>query len=86
MIERSTRKPYWRETKALATASLLLPVAAVLTMPLWIGWASQWTLIGLPLGFVLAVHGLVLLAVAAAARFVGRQDEIDQWHGAHDEG
>ncbi len=40
---------------------------------------------GLPLGYFLSLHGLVLIAVVTVASFVNRQDAIDHWHGAHED-
>ena len=41
--------------------------------------------VGFPVGYALAAHGVILVAIAAAARFITRQDEIDHWHGAQED-
>jgi hypothetical protein len=40
---------------------------------------------GIPLGYFLACHGLLIIAFATVAVFVNRQDAIDHWHGAHED-
>ena len=77
MIEKKRRKPYWRETKMLAFATLILPF--------WSDELAGPTIIGFPVGFALAAHAVTLVAVAAAVRFILRQNEIDHWHGAHED-
>lgn len=84
MKRKAHRRPYWRETKRLAVlalsgAALVVPIA--LLAPLLEGQ----TLLGLPLGYMLALHGGIVICLLAVARFAVRQDEIDQWHGAQED-
>jgi putative solute:sodium symporter small subunit len=85
MIEGKQRKPYWRETKMLVVGTLILPGIVMLILPFWSDELAGPTVIGFPVGYLLASHVAVLVAVAAAARFILRQDEIDRWHGAHED-
>lgn len=85
MKRKTHRRPYWRETKRLAVATLMLACIGLL-LPLFSGWLSQWSLLGLPLGYLAALHGGIILCLLGAGRFAGRQDEIDQWHGAQEDG
>lgn len=85
MIEKRRRKPYWRETKMLTFGTLVVPGIAMLVLPFWSDELSGPTVIGFPVGYLLASHVAILVAVAAAARFIMRQDEIDHWHGAHED-
>lgn len=84
MKRRTHRRPYWRETKRLAVATLALAVLC-LALPLASHWLSHWSLLGLPLGYLAALHGGIVLCVLGVGRFAGRQDEIDQWHGAQED-
>ena len=84
MKRKTHRRPYWRETKRLAVLSL----TAVLLAPLSIVAApllGARSLLGLPLGYMLALHGGIVICLVAVARFAVRQDEIDQWHGAQED-
>jgi putative solute:sodium symporter small subunit len=85
MIEGRQRRPYWRETKILVLATLILPGIVMLVLPFWSDELSGPTVIGCPVGYLLASHVAILVAIAAAARFIVRQDEIDRWHGAHED-
>ena len=42
-------------------------------------------ILGMPLGYFLACHGLLIIALVTVAVFVNRQDAIDHWHGAHED-
>ena len=44
-----------------------------------------WVVLGIPLGYFLACHGLLIIAFVTVAVFVNRQDAIDHWHGAHED-
>lgn len=85
MLEKKRRKPYWRETKMQSMRSLVLPALLFLSSPFWIERVGAGHYIGLPVSFLLLALGSVVLVVVAAARFVLRQDEIDHWHGAHED-
>ena len=86
MTETTQRKPYWRQTKMLMISSLVLPCVLLIGLPFWITRLDAITFLGLPAGFLLAVHGVVIVAIAAVARFAVTQEQIDRWHGTHDNG
>ncbi len=85
MIERKERKPYWRHTKWQMMASLVPFLIVLIVLPLYGESLNHNKFLGFPLGFFLAAHGLVIIAVFTAASFVNRQDAIDHWHGAHED-
>ncbi len=85
MMDRKERKPYWRHTKWQMAASLLPFLAVILVLPLYAGHMNHDKFLGFPLGYFLAAHGIVLIAVITVASFVNRQDAIDHWHGAHED-
>lgn len=85
MIERRERKPYWQHTKWQMLASLLPFLAVIVILPLYAGRLNSSKFLGFPLGYFLALHGLVLIASVTVASFVNRQDAIDHWHGAHED-
>ena len=83
MIERNERKPYWRHTKVQMLTSLLPFVAAMIVLPLYADSLNDKRILGVPLGYFLVCHGLILIAFVTIAVFINRQDAIDHWHGAH---
>ncbi len=85
MIERKERKPYWRHTKWQMLASLAPFFAVIIILPLYADQLNSNKFLGFPLGYFLAAHGLVLIAVITVANFVRQQDAIDHWHGAHED-
>jgi putative solute:sodium symporter small subunit len=85
MVERNERVPYWRHTRAQMLTSLLPFVAAMIILPLYADALNNKRLFGIPLGYFLACHGLIVIAVVTVAVFVNRQDAIDHWHGAHED-
>ncbi len=85
MIDRKKRKPYWRETK-WHMFRILLPFLGILTaLPLYVDRLNGSRVLGAPLGYFLACHGVILLALGLVARFVGQQDAIDHEHGANED-
>lgn len=86
MTEATQRKPYWRQTKMLMVSSLLLPCILLIGLPFWATRLDGVMVLGLPAAFLLAVHGVVILAIAAVARFAVTQEQIDRWHGTNDNG
>ena len=85
MIERQERKPYWRHTKWQMAASLAPFLLALVALPLYADALNGQRVLGIPLGYFLACHGVLMIAVITAALFVNRQDAIDHWHGAHED-
>ncbi len=79
------RKPYWRHTKWQLLASLAPFLLLVLVLPLYANQLNSNKFLGFPLGYFLALHGIVLAAVFTIATFINRQDAIDRWHGAHED-
>ena len=58
MIERNERKAYWRHTKAQMLTSLLPFVLALIVLPLYADALNDKRILGIPLGYFLACHGL----------------------------
>jgi putative solute:sodium symporter small subunit len=85
VIERKERKPYWQHTKWQMLASLIPFLAVIIVLPLYAERLNSNRFLGFPLGYFLAAHGLVLIAIITVASFVNRQDAIDHWHGAHED-
>lgn len=85
MVEGDERKAYWRHTKWQMVASLLPFVVALIVLPLYADALNTKRVLGSPLGFFLACHGLFVIAFVTVAMFVNRQDAIDHWHGAHED-
>ena len=56
----------------------------VIVFPLYADRLNSNKFLSFPLGYFLAGHGLVLIAVVTVASFVNRQDAIDHWHGGHE--
>lgn len=79
------RKPYWRQTKLLMLSSLGIPMVLIVGLAYWALRAGTMTVAGMPLGFFLAVHGVVLVSIATVARYAIAQERIDRWHGANDD-
>lgn len=85
MIESKERKPYWRHTKWQMLASLAPFVVAMIVLPIYADRLNSNKFLGFPLGYFLALHGLILIAIVTVSSFVNRQDAIDHWHGAHED-
>lgn len=85
MMERRERKPYWRHTKWQMAASMLPFLGALVVFPLYADRLNSNKFLGFPLGYFLAAHGIVLIAIVTVASFVNRQNAIDHWHGAHED-
>lgn len=85
MIERKERKPYWRHTKWQMLTSLLPFLLVLIILPLYADRLNTGKLLGFPLGYFLACHGVILIAVITVTSFVNQQDAIDHWHGAHED-
>ena len=85
MIDWQERKPYWRDTKWQMVASLLPYLLAVLLLPLYADGLNARSIFGMPLGYFVACHALLVVAAVVVAGFVNRQDAIDDWHGAKDD-
>ncbi len=85
MIERKERKPYWRHTKRQMLTSLVPFLTVLIVLPLYAERLNHNKFLGFPLGYFLACHGLILIAILTVTLFVNRQDAIDNWHGAHED-
>ena len=85
MIEWQERKPYWRDTKWQMVASLGPYLVAVLLLPLYADGLNSRAILGMPLGYFVAAHALLVVAAVVVAGFVNRQNAIDDWHGAKDD-
>ena len=85
MIERKERKPYWRHTKWQMLTSLLPFLLALVVLPLYAEQLNARKFLGFPLGYFLACHGLLLIAIITVFSHINRQDAIDHWHGAHED-
>jgi putative solute:sodium symporter small subunit len=79
------RKPYWRQTKLLMLTSLTLPMVLVAGLAYLTERFSGFSAAGMPLGFLLGVHGVAAVSIAAVARFSIIQERVDRWHGANDD-
>ncbi len=85
MMDWSERKSYWRHTKVQMLASLVPFITALIALPLYADALNTKRVLGIPLGYFLACHGLIIIAFVTIAMFVNRQDAIDHWHGAHED-
>jgi putative solute:sodium symporter small subunit len=85
MIDWSERKAHWRHTKVQMLTTLLPFLATLIVLPLYADALNSKRVLGIPLGYFLACHGLIVIAFVTIAVFVNRQDAIDRWHGAHED-
>src|SRR5262245_18319826 len=85
MIDWSERKAYWRHTKLQMLTSLLPFLAAVIVPPLYAEERNNSRVLGIPLRYFFACHGLLVIAFVTVAVFINRQVAIDHWHGAHED-
>jgi putative solute:sodium symporter small subunit len=85
MIERKERKVYWQHTKWQMVASLVPFLIVLIVLPFYAGPLNSSKFLGFPLGYLLVLHGIVIIGAITVASFVNRQDAIDHWHGAHED-
>lgn len=85
MIERKERKIYWYHTKWQMIASLVPFFIVLIVLPFYADKLNSSKFLGFPLGYLLVLHGIVIISVITVASFVNRQDAIDHWHGAHED-
>ena len=85
MIEWSEHKAYWRNTKTQMLTSLVPFLLVLVVLPLYAEVLNSMRVLGIPLGYFLACHGLLIIAFVTVAVFVNRQDAIDHSHGAHED-
>ena len=85
MIDWAERKRYWRDTKWQMVATLAPFLLAVLALPLYAEALNSKRILGMPLGYFVVCHGLLVIAAIVVASFVNRQDAIDHWHGANED-
>lgn len=82
MLERREHKPYWRHTKFEMLARLIPLLLVLIVVPFYAERLNHNKLLGFPLGFLMAGHGLLILSIITVASSVNRQDAVDRWHGA----
>ncbi len=85
MIDWRERKPYWRHTKWQMVATLAPFILALTVVPLYVDALNSKRILGIPLGYFLICHGMLILAAVVVATFINRQDAIDHWHGANED-
>lgn len=85
MIDRRERKPYWMHTKWQMFASLVPYLMLLLVIPIYSDVLNSNKFLGFPLGYFMAGHGVIIIAVYTVASFVNRQDAVDRWHGASED-
>jgi putative solute:sodium symporter small subunit len=85
VIDWRERKPYWRHTKLQMAATLVPVLIGLLVLPLYAEVLNAKRVLGIPLGFFLLCHGLLVIVAIVAFAWVNRQDAIDRWHGAGDD-
>lgn len=85
MIDWRERKPYWRHTKWQMVATLLPFFVTILVLPLYADALNTKRVLGIPLGYFVTCHGLLVIAAVVTASWVNRQDAIDHWHGANED-
>jgi len=85
MAEIIRRKPYWRQTKLLMLTSLALPLALIAGLAYLTDRFAGMTAAGMPIGFLLGVHGAAAITIFAVARFAIVQERVDRWHGTNDD-
>ncbi len=85
MFDWSERKRYWRDTKWQMLATLAPFLIAILALPLYAEALNARPVLGMPLGYFVVCHGLLVIAAIVMASFVNRQDAIDHWHGANED-
>ena len=68
----------------LANSSMLY-LLAVMALPVYAEALNGRRIFGVPLGYFVVCHGILMAAAIVMAGFVNRQDAIDHWHGANEE-
>lgn len=85
MIDWRERKPYWRHTKWQMVATLIPFLVTIVVVPLYAEALNAKRVLGIPLGYLLSLHGILFVAIFVIASFVNRQDAVDHWHGANED-
>lgn len=85
MIEWKERKAYWFHTKWQMAASLVPFLVVMLVLPFYADKLNSNKFLGFPLGYLLVLHGIILIGAVTVAGFINQQDSIDHWHGAHED-
>ena len=86
MADKIRKKPYWRQTKYLMLSTLALPLVLIGGLAYWAQRFGDVWLAGTPLGFLVAVHGVVIVSIAAVVRYATLQERIDRAHGTSEDG
>ena len=81
MTDQERIASYWRRSRLLAAAMVLLTLATVALPAIAHGLLDKVTLFGFPLGVYLALQGALLVLAVLAFSFANRQDRIDRRFG-----
>ena len=74
-----------RDSERAAAPLKAAPDAYLLDTSVIIDALNDKRVLGVPLGYFLVCHGLIVIAFVTMAGFVNRQDAIDRSHGAHED-
>ena len=81
MTDQERIASYWRRSRLLAVAMVLLTLATVALPAIVHGLLDKVTLFGFPLGVYLALQGALIVLAVLAFSFAARQDRIDRRFG-----
>ena len=72
---------HWRKTRNLTLFILAIWAIFAFAVHVFAAWLNQYTFIGFPLGYYLAVQGSLIVFVALIFLQNQRQDDIDETYG-----
>ena len=78
MTDQERIASYWRRSRLLAAAVVLLILAAISLPVVLHGLLDTVTLFGFPLGVYLVLQGSLIVLAVLAFSFAARQDRIDR--------
>lgn len=78
MTDQERIASYWRRSRLLASAMVLLTLATILLPVILHGLLDKVTLFGFPLGVYLVLQGGLIVLAVLAFSFAARQDRIDR--------